>query len=62
MTLETQNLVTAKIAFRSQRDGNSEIYVMDFVVDEDGVPHGVNPQNLTENPASDTNPRWSPLP
>jgi Tol biopolymer transport system component len=52
-----------KIAFRSQRDGDSEIYVMDFVTDSDGFnPRGENLKNLTENSASDTNPRWSPLP
>ena len=52
-----------KIAFRSQRDGDSEIYVMDFVTDPDGFnPRGENLKNLTENSASDTNPRWSPLP
>ena len=41
-----------QIAFVSRRDGNSEIYVMDT--------DGGNPQNLTNNPASDHSPSWSP--
>ena len=44
--------VQAQIAFRSKRDGNSEIYVMDA--------DGQNPRNLTRNPAFDWYPSWSP--
>ena len=39
-----------RIAFRSKRDGNAEIYVMDA--------DGGNPQNLTNNPHADGNPAW----
>ena len=43
----------AQIAFRSYRDGNSEIYVMDT--------DGGNQRNLTNNPGSgDMSPAWSP--
>ena len=41
-----------QIAFYSNRDGNSEIYVMDV--------DGKNPQRLTINPAVDAGPSWSP--
>ncbi|NKB72435.1 MAG: hypothetical protein GKR89_35610 [Candidatus Latescibacteria bacterium] len=41
-----------KIAFFSDRDGNREIYIMD----EDGT----NPVNLTNNPAEDFRPAFSP--
>jgi Tol biopolymer transport system component len=41
-----------RIAFASTRDGNWEIYVMDA--------DGSNPVNLTENPAQDRAPAWSP--
>lgn len=41
-----------RIAFRSNRDGNSEIYV----IDEDGA----NLSRLTVDNAVDTNPTWSP--
>ncbi len=41
-----------KIAFASDRDGNSEIYVMD--------PDGSNPVRLTYNDATDQYPGWSP--
>jgi hypothetical protein len=41
-----------RIAFESQRDGNSEIYVMN--------PDGSNQTRLTRNPALDTDPDWSP--
>jgi ABC-type sugar transport system substrate-binding protein len=40
------------IAFDSDRDGNREIYVMD--------PDGKNTVNLTNNPADDFGPAWSP--
>jgi erythromycin esterase-like protein/Tol biopolymer transport system component len=41
-----------QIAFRSNRDGNNEIYVMDA--------DGSQQRNLTHHPASDTDPTWSP--
>jgi len=40
------------IAFESDRDGNSEIYVMDA--------DGSDPVNLTNNPGGDWSPVWSP--
>ena len=43
---------TAKIAFTSNRDGNSEIYIMN--------PDGSQQVNLTEHPAADFEPAWSP--
>ena len=43
---------TAKIAFTSNRDGNSEIYVMN--------PDGNQQVNLTKHPAADFDPVWSP--
>jgi hypothetical protein len=42
----------AKIAFASQRDGNSEIYVMNA--------DGSGQTRLTNNAATDTHPGWSP--
>ncbi len=42
----------ARIAFASDRDWNWEIYVMDN--------HGGNQRNLTNNPADDRFPSWSP--
>ena len=42
----------AKIAFTSTRDGNSEIYVMDS--------DGRNQVRLTDDPANDLDPSWSP--
>ena len=41
------------IAFTSDRDGNSEIYVADL---SDG-----SEENLTTNPADDWSPKWSPF-
>ncbi|HEX8127745.1 MAG TPA: Calx-beta domain-containing protein [Pyrinomonadaceae bacterium] len=41
-----------KILFTSERDGNPEIYVMDA--------NGSNQINLTNNPAKDSTPAWSP--
>jgi Tol biopolymer transport system component len=41
-----------KIAFVSNRDGNNEIYVMDA--------DGSNQTRLTNNPADDSSPAWSP--
>jgi TolB protein len=40
------------IAFVSIRDGNAEVYVMDA--------DGKNQRNLTNNPADDWGPAWSP--
>ena len=41
-----------QIAFTSARDGNSEIYVMDA--------DGKNQRRLTDHPATDFSPSWSP--
>ena len=41
-----------RLAFRSDRDGNDEIYVMDA--------DGSGQHNLTRNPASDYSPAGSP--
>jgi WD40 repeat protein len=46
------SIVQGKIAFTSNRDGNDEIYVMN--ADGTGVTR------LTDNPASDQQPAWSP--
>ncbi len=43
---------TGRIVFTSVRDDNSEIYVMDA--------DGGNEENLTNNPAYDAQPNWSP--
>ena len=43
---------TAKIVFRSRRDGNSEIYIMN--------PDGSDQKNLTQHRAQDVAPVWSP--
>ena len=42
----------AKIAFESDRDGNYEVYVMNA--------DGSGQTNLTNNPAMDASPTWSP--
>jgi len=44
--------IVSKIAFRSERDGNWEIYVMNV--------DGSNIRRLTNNMARDDMPRWSP--
>ena len=41
------------LAFASNRDENYEIYVMDA--------NGSNQRNFTNNPATDSNPTWSPM-
>jgi ABC-type glycerol-3-phosphate transport system substrate-binding protein len=43
---------TGKIAFTSWRDGNNQIYVMN--------PGGSSQTRLTDNPAWDGTPAWSP--
>ena len=43
---------TGRIVFTSVRDGNAEIYVMDA--------DGGNQENLTNHPAGDSSPDWSP--
>ena len=45
-------LNTGQIVFTSMRDGNTEIYVMDA--------DGGNQENLTNHPAHDGEPDWSP--
>jgi Tol biopolymer transport system component len=47
-----KRLVNGKIAFVSNRDGNSEIYVMN--------PDGSEQTRLTNNPEEDVDPAWSP--
>ncbi|MGH2732636.1 MAG: TolB family protein, partial [Actinomycetota bacterium] len=41
-----------EIAFRSDRDGNAEIYVMNA--------EGKDLARITNNAAEDTSPKWSP--
>jgi len=52
LILASPTLVYGKIAFVTIRDGNEEIYVMD--------DDGSNPRNITQNPANDNEPSWSP--
>lgn len=47
-----------KIAFTSVRDGNFEIYTMNFV-ESGGTTAGPNQVNLTNDPGSDGRPSWS---
>jgi hypothetical protein len=42
----------SKIVFRSNRDGNWELYVMNS--------DGSDQKNLTNNPGNDGSPSWSP--
>ena len=49
----------ARIAFVSERDGNEEIYVMSFA-DALQSTDGSEPQRLTNDPAEDMRPAWSP--
>lgn len=51
-SLQAQVRPKMQIAFVSNRDGNSEIYVMDG--------HGKNLRNLTNNLNTDRDPAWSP--
>ena len=46
------NSAMSRIAFASNRDGNWEIYLMNS--------DGSNPHNVTNNPATDSHPSWSP--
>ena len=52
VNVEAQAPRKAQIVFVSDRDGNGEIYVMDT--------EGKNQRNLTNHPASDFAPAWSP--
>ena len=45
-------ITNGEIAFTSDRDGNAEIYTMNA--------DGTIQTNISNNPATDTNPRWSP--
>jgi uncharacterized repeat protein (TIGR01451 family) len=49
---ETSDQATGKIVFLSNRDGNREIYVMNA--------DGTNQTRLTNDPADEQNPAWSP--
>jgi len=51
-TIPTTPAAGSRIAFESVRDGNGEIYVMDA--------DGSNQTRLTNNPADDGSPAWSP--
>jgi Tol biopolymer transport system component len=42
----------SRLAFQSRRDGNAEVYVM--------AADGGGQTNLTNNPATDGEPNWSP--
>ena len=46
------SLIYDRASFRSNRDRNTEIYIMNS--------DGTNPRNLTNNLASDDFPSWSP--
>ena len=48
----TPDTSVSRIAFATNRDGNWEIYVMNS--------DGSNPHNVTNNPAIDSHPSWSP--
>jgi Tol biopolymer transport system component len=47
------------MAFISERDGNREIYVLDVQAALQGTG-GDNPRRLTDHPADDMRPAWSP--
>ena len=59
---------TGRIAFTSGRDGNDEVYVMNADgSDQEGeicvmTADGSGQTRLTDNPAWDRNPAWSPKP
>jgi len=52
MNVWAQASEKVQIAFSSERDGNYEIYVMDA--------DGNNQRRLTNNPANESGPSWSP--
>ena len=52
-TVPTWSPDGSKIAFSTDRDGNSEIYVMDA--------SGANQVNVTNHSATDQQPAWSPV-
>lgn len=52
LAVMAQTPTTATVAFMSKRDGNAEIYVMN--------PDGSGQRNLTQHPAEDYDPAWSP--
>ncbi|MBC6479317.1 MAG: hypothetical protein GDA56_17655 [Hormoscilla sp. GM7CHS1pb] len=52
-TAQTPIPTESLIAFRTFRDGNREIYVMNV--------DGSNPRNVTKNAANDNDPVWSML-
>ncbi len=45
-------ILPCNITFESDRDGNTEVYIME--------PNGRNQVNLTQNPGDDFDPVWSP--
>ena len=51
-TTDTLSSGTQRIAFHSERDGDPDIYVMNA--------NGSNPIRLTDHPAEDRLPAWSP--
>ena len=50
----------SQIAFVSNRDGNDEIYVIDVILEP--FASAANPVNITQHPAKDFEPAWSPIP
>jgi WD40 repeat protein len=52
VTVTRPPVTGAKIVFNTDRDGNDEIYIMN--------PDGTGLLNLTRNPATDSQPTWSP--
>ena len=52
VSLEDKLYKQTKIAFESKRDGNTDIYIMN--------PDGSGQKRLTNNPAFDMSPSWSP--
>ena len=50
----------SQMAFVSNRDGNDEIYVVDVILEP--FASSANPVNITNHPAKDIEPAWSPIP
>jgi Tol biopolymer transport system component len=51
----------AQIAFVSERDGNREIYLLRVGdAQPDGIATGQSPRRLTDHPADELRPAWSP--